>query len=240
MSPPRGVRWGGEHFRIVDCIDHTLLKAEAVAPDIDKLCDEALQHGFAAVCVNPMWVERCVGRLRGSQVAIATVVGFPLGANESRVKAYEAASTLELGATEIDMVIALGSAKRGDWDYVRRDIAAVVDAASGALVKVIIESAALTSDEVTHASEAGRDGGAHYLKTSTGFHATGGATLEAVRAMRRVAGDSMGVKASGGVRDCATALAMIAAGATRIGTSNGVSMAECTGQGPMPTSKLTR
>lgn len=237
-SAPAGVRYVREGARIAEFIDHTLLKAETTAPEIDQLCAEAIEHEFAAVCVNPVWVPRCAERLRGSRVALATVIGFPLGANQSEIKAAEAALAIRQGATEIDMVAAVGHIKGGDWNHVADDIAAVVRAASGTLVKVIIESAHLTPVEIIKASALAREAGAQYVKTSTGFHAAGGASAEAVALMRLVVGDSMGVKASGGVRDCATALRMIANGATRIGTSSGVAMAQCLGRGPLPMREL--
>ena len=217
---PVGVRHGRPGARIADFIDHTLLKAEATRADIDQLCAEAVEYGFAAVCVNPVWVSRCASMIRGSGVALATVVGFPLG------------------ATEIDMVAAIGHIKSGDWAYVADDITAVVRAASGLPVKVIIESAHLTPVEIIKASALAREAGAHYVKTSTGFHPSGGASAAAVALMRLVAGDTMGVKASGGVRDCRAALRMIASGATRIGTSSGVAMVECLGRGPLPIREL--
>jgi deoxyribose-phosphate aldolase len=235
---PAGVRYVREGARIAEFIDHTLLKAETTAAEIDQLCAEALEHEFAAVCVNPVWVPRCAGRLKGSPVALATVVGFPLGANQSEIKAAEAALAIRQGATEIDMVAAVGHIKGGDWNHVADDIAAVVRAAGGTLVKVIIESAHLTPVEIIKASALAREAGAQYVKTSTGFHPAGGASAEAVALMRLVVGDSMGVKASGGVRDCATALRMIANGATRIGTSSGVAMAQCLGRGPLPMREL--
>jgi len=235
---PAGVRYVRENARIAEFIDHTLLKAETTGADIDQLCSEALEHEFAAVCVNPVWVPRCAERLRGSRVAVATVVGFPLGANQSDIKAAETSLAVRQGATEIDMVAAVGHIKGGDWNHVADDIAAVVRVAAGRLVKVIIESAHLTPVEIIKASALAREAGAHYVKTSTGFHAAGGATAEAVALMRLVVGDAMGVKASGGVRDCATALRMIANGATRIGTSSGVAMAQCLGRGPLPMREL--
>ena len=231
---PPGVKYVRDGARIADFIDHTLLKAETTAADIDKLCAEAAEHRFAAVCVNPAWVPRCVAALRGAPVRIATVIGFPLGANRSETKAAEAARAVADGATELDMVAAIGSVKSGDWQAVRDDIAAVVGAASGRLVKVIVESAVLTPVEIIKTSALARDAGAQYVKTSTGFHPAGGASAEAIALMRLVVGDALGVKASGGVRDCAAALTMIAAGATRIGTSSGVAMAKCLGAGPMP------
>jgi deoxyribose-phosphate aldolase len=227
-----------ENARIADFIDHTLLKAEATRREVEQLCAEALEHRFAAVCVNPTWVPLCAERLRGSSVAVATVIGFPLGANQSEAKAFEARLAVEQGATELDMVAAIGHMKSGDWGYVADDIAAVVEAARGTLVKVIIESATLTPVEVIKASALAREAGAQYVKTSTGFHPAGGATAEAVALMRLVVGDALGVKASGGVRDCTAALKMIANGATRIGTSSGVAMAQCLGRGPLPLEEL--
>jgi deoxyribose-phosphate aldolase len=235
---PAGVRYVRENARIAEFIDHTLLKAETTHAEIDQLCAEALEHEFAAVCVNPVWVPRCAERLAGSRVALATVVGFPLGANQSEIKAAETSVAVRQGATEIDMVAAVGHIKGGDWNHVADDIAAVVRAAAGRLVKVIIESAHLTPVEIIKASALAREAGAQYVKTSTGFHAAGGATAEAVALMRLVVGDSMGVKASGGVRDCATALRMLANGATRIGSSSGVAMAQCLGRGPLPMREL--
>jgi deoxyribose-phosphate aldolase len=227
-----------DNARIAEFIDHTLLKAETTRAEIDQLCAEALEHEFAAVCVNPVWVPRCAERLRGSKVALATVIGFPLGANQSEIKAAEAALAIRQGATEIDMVAAIGHIKSGDWHHVADDIAAVIRAAAGTLVKVIIESANLTPVEIIKASALAREAGAQYVKTSTGFHPAGGASAEAVALMRLVVGDSMGVKASGGVRDCGTALKMISSGATRIGTSSGVAMAQCLGRGPLPMREL--
>ena len=237
-TAPAGVRFVRDGARIAEFIDHTLLKAEATKSEIEKLCTEAVENEFAAVCVNPVWVPLCAGRLRGSGVALATVIGFPLGANASEIKAAETALAVRQGATEIDMVAAIGHIKSGDWGHVADDIAAVVRAAAGTLVKVIIESAHLTPVEIIKASAIAKESGAHYVKTSTGFHAAGGASAEAVALMRLVVGDALGVKASGGVRDCATALKMIANGATRIGTSSGVAMTECLGRGPLPMREL--
>ena len=235
---PPGVAYVRDQARIADFIDHTLLKPEATRSEVEKLCSEATTHRFAAVCVNPVWVPLCAERLRGSQVKVATVIGFPLGANQPEIKAAETARAVQDGAREIDMVAALGRIKSGDWGHVADDIAAVVRAASGNLVKVIIESALLTPTEIIKASALAKESGAQYVKTSTGFHAAGGATAEAVTLMRLAVGDALGVKASGGVRDCAAALRMIASGATRIGTSGGVSMAECLGSGPLPLREL--
>ena len=230
-----GVVYAPRNAHLAEFIDHTLLKPEATARDIEQLCAEALEHRFAAVCVNPAWVPLCVERLAGSNVSVATVAGFPLGATETELKAAEASRAAQAGAVEIDMVAAIGHIRSGEWWYVADDISAVVDAAraaGGALVKVIIESAALTPIEVVKAASVARGAGAHYVKTSTGFHAAGGATPEAVALMRLVVGDSMGVKAAGGIRDCTAAFRMFAAGATRIGTSSGVAMARCVGTGP--------
>jgi len=237
-APSAGVRYVRENARIAEFIDHTVLKAETTRAEIELLCAEAREHEFAAVCVNPVWVPLCARLLNGSHVALATVVGFPLGANQPESKAAEAALAIRQGATEIDMVAAIGHIKSGDWNHVADDIGAVVRAAAGILVKVIIESAHLTPVEIIKASAIAREVGAQYVKTSTGFHAAGGASAEAVALMRLVVGDTMGVKASGGVRDCATALRMIANGATRIGTSSGVAMAQCLGRGPLPMREL--
>ena len=237
-SAPPGVAYARENARMADFIDHTLLKAEATRREIEQLCDEALEHRFAAVCVNPVWVPLCARKLSGSTVRVATVIGFPLGANQTHLKAEEAARARGEGAAELDMVAAVGHIKSGDWQHVADDMAAVVRASSGALVKVILESAALTPVEVIKACALAREAGAHYVKTSTGFHPAGGATAEAIALMRLVVGDAMGVKASGGVRDCGAALKMIGAGATRIGTSSGVAMAKCLGPGPLPLGEL--
>ncbi|MFQ5703832.1 MAG: deoxyribose-phosphate aldolase [Gemmatimonadales bacterium] len=224
--------------RVADFVDHTLLKAEATQVEIEKLCAEAAEHRFAAVCVNGSWVPLCAGLLHGTGVDVATVVGFPLGAMTSKAKAFEADELVGLGATEVDMVIALGHVIAGDWDYVEDEIGAVVAAAAGKTVKVILESAALEPLQVVKASAIAMEAGAHYVKTSTGFHPSGGATAEAVALMRLAVGNKLGVKASGGVRDCASALRMIAAGATRIGTSSGVKLVKCIGAGPMPLDTL--
>lgn len=236
--PPKGVLFVRDGARIADFIDHTLLKAEATSAEVDTLCDEAREHRFAAVCVNPVWVARCAERLAGSGVGVATVIGFPLGANRTETKAHEAALAVRQGATELDMVVPVGHVKSGAWRHVHDDVAAVVQSGGGALVKVIIESAALSPTEIIKACALAMEAGAHYVKTSTGFHPAGGASAEAVALMRLVVGDALGVKASGGVRDCAAALRMIASGATRIGTSSGVAMARCLGTGPLPLREL--
>ncbi|HEX3156883.1 MAG TPA: deoxyribose-phosphate aldolase [Gemmatimonadaceae bacterium] len=230
---PRGVHYE-RTVRLGDIVDHTLLRPEATRADVERLCAEAVDHRLATVCVNPGWVPLCVAALRGSSVPVCTVVGFPLGASATEVKAAEAALAARQGAQELDMVLALGALRSGHWGIVERDIAAVVRAASGALVKVIVESAVLTPLELVRVCGVAREAGAHYVKTSTGFHAAGGATEAAVALMRLAVGDALGVKASGGVRDGATALRMVAAGATRIGTSSGVQFAEVSGPGPRP------
>lgn len=204
-------------------IDHTLLKPEACEADIKKLCKEAREHHFKAVCVHPHWVKKAVELLSGSDVAVCTVVGFPLGTTLSSVKAFETRMCVDGGATEIDMVIDLSSAKAGQWDLVTKDIASVVEAASGRLVKVIIESCLLTDDEIRRACRAALEAKAQFVKTSTGF-STGGASLHAVKLMKETVGDELFVKASGGIRDRETALSMIEAGASRIGTSSGISI----------------
>ncbi len=204
-------------------IDHTLLKPEATRDQIRKLCDEALTHHFASVCVNPCWVRLCAEALRGSDVKVCTVIGFPLGTTLTQVKAFEAEECIRQGAGEVDMVINIGALKSGDQQYVEDDIRAVVERAhaQGALVKVIIETALLTQEEKVLACRLSQAAGADFVKTSTGF-AGGGATAEDVALMRQVVGDAMGVKAAGGIRTYADALRMIQAGATRLGTSAGV------------------
>ena len=209
--------------KVAASIDHTLLKATATEEQIKIICAEAKQHKFAAVCVNPCWVPLCAAELAGSEVAIATVVGFPLGANRSEVKAEEARRAVADGAREVDMVINIGRAKAGDWDAVRDDIAAVVRASKPALVKTIIETCYLTQDEKVAACKAAVAAGAAFVKTSTGF-GTGGATVEDVRLMKQTVGNAASVKASGGVKTYEDAVAMLEAGATRIGASAGVAI----------------
>jgi len=208
-------------------IDLTLLKADATAADVDRLCDQALQHRCAAVCINPARVERAAGRLAGSTVGVATVVGFPLGATPGSVKAYEAVEAISAGATEIDMVISIGSLKDGRDDVVAREVELVVQAASrlDAIVKVIVEACYLDRDEKARACRIAVDSGAAFVKTSTGF-GPGGATEEDVRLMRGVVGDRAGVKAAGGIRTLDDAVRMVRAGATRLGTSSGVAILE--------------
>lgn len=210
--------------KIAKMIDHTALKAETTKEQVEKLCEEARQHHFASVCINPTWVETAAKLLDGSDVKVCTVIGFPLGANTPETKAFETKDAIEKGATEVDMVINIGALKGKDYDLVERDIKSVVEAAKGkALTKVIIETSLLTDDEKVKVSELAVKAGADFVKTSTGF-STGGATAEDIRLMRKTVGPDIGVKASGGVRDRKGAEEMIEAGATRIGASAGVSI----------------
>jgi deoxyribose-phosphate aldolase len=208
-------------------IDHTLLKPEATRAQIEALCREAVEHGFATVCVNPAWVRLCASLLRGSETRVCTVVGFPLGATLPEVKAFEAARTVADGACEVDMVLNVGALKSGDHRLAERDVRAVVEKsrAGGALVKVIIEAALLSDDEKVKACVISKVAGADFVKTSTGF-GPGGATAADVALMRRVVGPDMGVKAAGGVRDLKSAQAMLEAGADRIGASVGVKIVQ--------------
>jgi deoxyribose-phosphate aldolase len=212
-------------------IDHTLLKAQATEDQFHQLCAEARQFNFATVCINPAWVPLCVELLRGSPVKVCTVIGFPLGATLPDVKAFESQRCVALGAAEVDMVINIGALKSQQYDVVQADIAAVVNAAHalGGIVKVIIEAAYLTDEEKVKACALSKAAGADYVKTSTGFGPSG-ATVEDVALMRQTVGPEIGVKAAGGIKTAADAWAMIAAGATRIGTSAGVKIiAECQG-----------
>ena len=208
-------------------IDHTLLKPEATESDIRKLCEEAAQFGFASVCVNPTWVKKAAGFLKGTSVPVCTVIGFPLGATLPDVKAFEARRAIFNGAREVDMVINIGALKSGDDCAVEDDIRAVAEAAheNGVLCKVIIETALLTDDEKVRACLASKNAGADFVKTSTGF-SKGGATVDDVALMRRTVGEALGVKASGGVKGIEDARAMFEAGATRIGASVGVKIAQ--------------
>jgi deoxyribose-phosphate aldolase len=204
-------------------IDHTLLKPEATEAQIVQLCEEARRYHFKAVCVNPTWVKRCVAVLSGTDTCVATVAGFPLGASLPEVKAFEAQQAVEAGAREVDMVINIGALKDKDYALVTRDIAAVVRAArtGSALTKVIIEAALLNDDEKKTACQLACEAGAEFVKTSTGFSA-GGATAHDVALMRLVVGHAVGVKAAGGIKTYADTLAMIHAGANRIGASASV------------------
>lgn len=213
-----------EPKQIASYIDHTLLKPDAGTGAIDKLCKEAAQYGFFSVCVNSQWVAHCRKALEGTNVKVAAVVGFPLGASLSEVKAFEAAKAVENGASEIDTVLPIGSLLEGNYDAVRSDIKQVVDAVQGkAIVKVIMETGFLSDEQKATACRLSEEAGAHFVKTSTGF-GPGGATVEDVRLMRQNVSPSIGVKASGGVRDLETAIKMIEAGATRLGTSSGVAI----------------
>ncbi|EHV0175471.1 TPA: deoxyribose-phosphate aldolase [Enterococcus faecalis] len=213
-------------------IDHTILKPEATEAAVQKIIDEAKEYNFFSVCINPCWVAFASEQLADTDVAVCTVIGFPLGANTPEVKAYEAADAIKNGANEVDMVINIGALKSQQYDYVRQDIQGVVDAAKGkALVKVIIETALLTDKEKVKACELAKEAGADFVKTSTGF-STGGAKVADIRLMRETVGPDMGVKASGGVHNAEEALAMIEAGATRIGASTGVAIVSgATGEG---------
>ncbi len=204
-------------------IDHTLLRPDATAGDIDELCDEAIEYRFAAVCINPTWVRRAADRVRGTGVAVASVIGFPFGASTPEVKALEARRAIRDGAREIDMVINIGALKSGMHDQVREDIERVSDACheSGALNKVIIEAALLSDEEKVIACHLAKEARADFVKTSTGY-ASGGATVYDVALMRETVGPRMGVKAAGGIRTTEDAQDMIAAGATRIGASAGI------------------
>lgn len=218
-------------------MDHTALKPATTEAEIRQLCSEALQYKFASVCVNPTWVSLAAELLAGSDVKVCTVIGFPLGATLPSVKAFETAASLAAGAQEVDMVINVGRLKDGDYDAVREDIRGVVNAARSdggrsrpVIVKVIIETSQLTEFEKRMACILAAEAGADFVKTSTGFSG-GGATVEDIRLMRQVVGAQMGVKASGGIRDGATALALLEAGATRLGVSAGVTiLRELTGE----------
>lgn len=210
-------------MHIASFIDHTVLKPETTKEQIAKLCAEAREHQFASVCINPAFVALAHSLLKDTDVKVCTVVGFPLGANTTALKAAETKHAILEGACEIDMVINIGALKAGDAGQVQSDIRAVVEAAEGKLVKVIIEACLLTREEKILACQLSEAAGAQFVKTSTGF-STGGATAEDVALMKEVVGDRLGVKASGGIRDLATALKMIEAGATRIGSSNSVAI----------------
>lgn len=203
-------------------IDHTLLKADARKEEITQLCQEAKDHHFMSVCVQPTWVAYSHDLLKDSSVKVCTVIGFPLGANTPEVKAFEAKEAVNQGAEEVDMVINLGAAKDGQWDFVQADIEAVVQAVPDhVIVKVIIETCLLTDEEQVKACQAAQRAKADFVKTSTGF-STGGATVEDVQRMRATVGPDMGVKASGGIRTKEDALAMVEAGANRLGASKGI------------------
>lgn len=204
-------------------IDHTILKPETTQEQVEKILSEAKEYDFASVCVNPTWVSLAAESLKDSDVKVCTVIGFPLGANTSAVKAFETKDAIANGADEIDMVINIGALKSGNDALVLDDIKAVVDASGDKLVKVIIETCLLTDDEKVRACQLSKEAGADYVKTSTGF-STGGATVADVALMRKTVGPDMGVKASGGARSYEDAIAFIEAGASRIGASSGVAI----------------
>ncbi|WP_409341364.1 deoxyribose-phosphate aldolase [Paenibacillus sp. MBLB4367] len=212
-------------------IDHTLLKQDARAEAVERLCNEAVEYGFYSVCVNGGWTRFCRERLTGSGVRISVVAGFPLGAASGAVKAFEAADAVTNGASEIDMVLNVGRLLDGEYQAVEQDIRGVVEAVDGsALVKVIFETGHLNDEQKRIACKLSEQAGAHYVKTSTGF-GPGGATVGDIRLMRASVSPAIGVKASGGVRDAQAALAMIEAGATRIGTSSGIAIVTGTSGG---------
>jgi deoxyribose-phosphate aldolase len=208
-------------------IDHTMLKPDAVPAEIEQLCDEAIHHHFASVCVNPSYVPLAAAKLAETEVAVCTVVGFPLGATTTTAKVCEAEQALKDGATELDMVLRIGALKAGQRAIVRDDIAAVADAVheGGGLLKVIIETALLTEEEKALACELAREADADYVKTSTGF-ASAGAKVDDVRLMRETVGPQMGVKAAGGIHSYEEAVAMVNAGASRLGASAGIQIVE--------------
>ena len=212
--------------KLASMIDHTVLKADATKSDVEKICKEALEYKFASVCINPGNIELAAKLLEGSEVKVCTVIGFPLGANTTEVKAFETKDAILKGAHEVDMVINIGKLKDKEYEYIKNDIKAVVEAAKGkALTKVIIETCLLTDEEKVKACELAKEAGADFVKTSTGF-STGGATPEDIKLMRETVGPNLGVKASGGVRCFADAEAVIANGATRIGASSSITICE--------------
>ncbi|NLP10983.1 deoxyribose-phosphate aldolase [bacterium] len=212
-------------------IDHTLLKPEANEAQIIQLCREAMQYGFYSVCVNPCWVQTCSQQLAGSGVKVCSVIGFPFGAHCTCLKVAETERAVQDGAAEVDMVLNVGRLKSGNFSFVRDDIQRVVRAAHPSRVKVILETCLLTDEEKITACVLAKEAGAHFVKTSTGFNVAG-ATTEDVALMRRVVGEALGVKASGGIRDRRTALAMIAAGANRLGVSAGIAIVTDTTAAP--------
>jgi len=210
--------------QIAAMIDHTLLKADGTHKDIIKLCDEAKQYKFATVCVNPYWVSLAAQELKGSNVGVTTVIGFPLGSSSTLIKGAETRDSIANGATEIDMVLNVGALKSGDFAAVEKDIREVAQACLGkAIMKVIIETCYLTDEEKRIAAELSKSAGADFVKTSTGIGPSG-ATIKDIELIRNTVGDAMGIKASGGVRDLAFALELIKAGATRLGTSSGIAL----------------
>lgn len=207
-------------------IDHTILKPDAMEAEVVKIINEAKEYGFASVCINPANVKLAAKMLKGTNVKVCTVIGFPLGANTTSVKAFEALDAIKNGAEEVDMVINIGKLKDKDYEYVLNDIKAVVDVSKGkALSKVIIETCLLTDEEKIKACKLSKEAGADFVKTSTGF-SKGGAKASDIRLMRETVGEKMGVKASGGVRTFEDAAAMVEAGATRIGASASIHICE--------------
>lgn len=202
-------------------IDHTMLKADATSETIKRYCKEAREYGFASVCVNSCHVPLIASELKGSDVKVCCVVGFPLGAMLTSAKAFEASEAVKAGAEEVDMVINVGAIKDQNWTFVKDDIKAVVDASKPAIVKVIIETCLLTDEEKVKACELAEEAGAAFVKSSTGF-STGGATLEDIKLMKKTVGDRLEVKASGGIRTPEFAQELIEAGADRIGAGNGI------------------
>ena len=221
------------NIELAKMIDHTILKANATQNDIEKLCEEAKKYNFASVCVNPYWVPLTSALLKNSTVKVCTVIGFPLGATSSESKAYETEIAILQGADEVDMVINVGAVKNDKTDIVENDILSVVNSArktgksqnKNIIVKVILETCYLTKDEIKKACICAKNAGADFVKTSTGF-GTGGATVEDVALMKKTVGETMQVKASGGIRDYDTAIKMIEAGASRLGTSSGIAIVE--------------
>lgn len=211
--------------KLAKMIDHTNLKPDATLKDIEKLCDEAKKYNFASVCVNPANVQYAVHLLEKTDVNVCTVIGFPLGANTSKIKFFEASNSYEIGASELDMVMNIGALKSGFEEDVKQDIKSVVVGSKDAIVKVIIETALLEEDEIIKACEIIKESGADFVKTSTGFGYSG-STVEDIKLIRKTVGSSLNIKASGGVKNLKNALDMIKAGATRIGTSSGVQIME--------------
>ena len=198
--------------------DHTILKADATEAQVEKICNEALENDFMSVCVNQYYTKFVAEKLAGSNVKVCTVVGFPLGMSDTRVKAFETKAAIEDGATEIDMVINVGALKDGKYDYVLNDIKTLKEVCGDIVLKVILETCLLTDEEIVKACELSKEAGADFVKTSTGF-STAGAKTHHVALMRKTVGDDMGVKASGGIHNAAEAQSMIDAGASRLGTS---------------------
>ncbi len=210
--------------KLAGLIDHTALKPDTCKEQIKKLCREAVEYKFASVCVNPCYVTLCSELLKETNIKVCTVIGFPLGASSTASKVAETVEAVENGAEEIDMVINIGAVKSGDFNFVEKDIAAVVEATGGkAIVKVILETCLLTDDEKVICCKLTKEAGADFVKTSTGF-STGGATTQDIKLMRETVGSDMGVKASGGIRDYMTAKAMVEAGASRIGASASIAI----------------